>query len=101
MRLTGSLVERIAEAVEMFLDRHGHFFRTRTRHKVAGARRYLRALAQTADCRCESLDAVVEGGGQRHIHHFISGSPAVREPVVARIGQSADRLLGGKPTSAL
>jgi hypothetical protein len=31
------LVERIAVAFEMFLDRHGHFFRTRTRYNVAVA----------------------------------------------------------------
>src|ERR1700722_18718618 len=101
MRLTGSLVERIAEAFEMFLDRHGHFFRTRTRHNVAVARRYLRGLAQAEDCTFESMAAVVEGGCAQQFQHFISCSPWDHEPVVAQIGQDADRLLGGKPTSAL
>ena len=43
-------------AFEMFLDRHGHFFRTRTRHNVAVARRYLRGLAQAEDCTFESME---------------------------------------------
>jgi len=37
------LVERIAVAFEMFLDRHGHFFRTRTRHNVDFRDQYARA----------------------------------------------------------
>src|ERR1700691_2122058 len=85
----------------MFLDRHGHFFRTRTRHNVAVARRYLRGLAQAEDCTFESMAAVVEGGCPQQFQHFISYSPWDHEPVVAQIGQDADRLLGGKPTSAL
>src|ERR1700758_2996703 len=85
----------------MFLDRHGHFFRTRTRHNVAVARRYLRGLAQAEDCAFESMAAVVEGGCPQQFQHFISCSPWDHEPVVAQIGQDADRLLGGKPTSAL
>ena len=94
-------MERIAEAFEMFLDRHGHFFRTRTRHNVAVARRYLRGLAQAEDCTFESMAAVVEGGCAQQFQHFISCSPWDHEPVVAQIGQDADRLLGDKPTSAL
>ena len=88
-------------AFEMLLDRHGHFFRTRTRHNVAVARRYLRGLAQAEDCKFESMAAVVEGGCPQQFQHFISCSPWDHEPVVAQIGQDADRLLGGKPTSAL
>ena len=88
-------------AFEMFLDRHGHFFRTRTRHNVAVARRYLRGLAQAEDCTFESMAAVVEGGCAQQFQHFISCSPWDHEPVVAQIGQDAGRLLGGKPTSAL
>src|ERR1700674_2458907 len=85
----------------MFFDRHGHFFRTRTRHNVAVARRYLRGLAQAEDCTFESMAAVVEGGCAQQFQHFISCSLWDHEPVVAQIGQDADRLLGGKPTSAL
>ena len=44
-------------AFEMFLDRHGHFFRTRTRHNVAVARRYLRGLAQAED----TVEKLAEG----------------------------------------
>src|ERR1700722_16033505 len=80
----------------MFLDRHGHFFRTRTRHNVAVARRYLRGLAQAEDCTFESMAAVVEGGCPQLFQHFISCSPWDHEPVVAQSGQDADRLLGGK-----
>src|ERR1700689_2488984 len=49
----------------------------------------------------ESMAAVVEGGCPQQFQHFISCSPWDHEPVVAQIGQDADRLLGGKPTSAL
>src|SRR5271163_1494728 len=99
--LTGSLMEGIAAAFEAFLDRHGHFFRTRTRNNVAVARRYLRGLAQAEDCTFESMATVVEDGCPQQFQHFISNSPWDHEPVVAQIGQDADRLLGGKPTDAL
>src|SRR5271155_248521 len=99
--LTGSLVERIAVAFEAFLDRHGHFFRPRTRHNVAVARRYLRGLAQAEDCPFESMAAVVENGCAQRFQHFISESPWDHEPVVAQIARDADALLGGKPDSAL
>jgi SRSO17 transposase len=95
------LVEGIAAAFEAFLDRHGHFFRTRTRNNVAVARRYLRGLAQAEDCTFESMATVVEDGCPQQFQHFISNSPWDHEPVVAQIGWDADRLLGGKPTSAL
>src|SRR5271157_2638570 len=85
----------------MFLDRHGHFFRTRTRHNVAVARRYLRGLAQAEDCTFESMAAVVEGGCPQQFQHFISCSPWDHQPVVAQIGRDADRLLGDKPSSSL
>ena len=94
-------MEGIAAAFEAFQDRHGHFFRTRTRQNAAVARRYLRGLAQAEDCTFESMAAVVEGGCAQQFQHFISNSPWDHEPVVAQIGADADRLLGGKPTSAL
>src|SRR5271155_4723422 len=94
-------MEGIAAAFEAFLDRHGHFFRTRTRNNVAVARRYLRGLAQAEDCTFESMATVVEDGCPQQFQHFISNSPWDHEPVVAQIGWDADRLLGGKPTSAL
>jgi hypothetical protein len=56
------LVEGIAAAFEAFQDRHGHFFRTRTRHNAAVARRYLCGLAQAEDCTFESMATVVEDG---------------------------------------
>src|SRR6202451_805670 len=77
------------------------FLSHRTRHNVAVARRYLRGLAQAEDCTFESMAAVVEGGCPQQFQHFISCSPWDHEPVVAQTGQDADRLLGGKPTSAL
>ena len=94
-------MEEIAAAFEAFQDRHGHFFRTRTRHNAAVARRYLRGLAQAEECTFESMAAVVEDGCAQQFQHFISNSPWDHEPVVAQIGADADRLLGGKPTSAL
>ena len=95
------MVEEIAAAFAAFIDRHRHFFRTRTRDNAAVARRYLRGLAQAEDCTFESMAAVVEGGCAQQFQHFISESPWDHEPVVAQIGRDADALLGGKRTSAL
>ena len=47
------------------------------------------------------MAAVVEDGCPQQFQHFISNSLWDHEPVVAQIGADADRLLGGKPTSAL
>ena len=95
------MVDGIAEAFGTFLDRHGQFFRTRTRDSAAVARRYLCGLAQSEDCTFESMAAVVDAGCAQQFQHFISNSPWDHEPVVAQIGEDADRLLGGKPTSSL
>jgi SRSO17 transposase len=79
------LVEEIAAAFGAFLNRHGHFFRTRTRDNATVARRYLRGLAQAEYCTFESMAAVVEGGCAQQFQHFISNSPWGHEPVVAQI----------------
>src|SRR4051812_7110250 len=47
------------------------------------------------------MATVVEQGWGQQFQHFISNSPWRDEPVVEQIGRDADRLLGGKPTSAL
>ena len=94
-------MEGIASAFEAFQDRHGHFFRTRTRYNAAVARRHLRGLAQAEDCTFEAMAAVVEGGCAQQFQHFISNSPWDHEPVIAQISRDADRLLGGKPDSCL
>ena len=83
------------------IDRYGAFFRTRGRDNAPVARRYLQGLAQAAEATFASMAVVVEQGCAQQFQHFISNSPWRHEPVVAQIGQDADRLLGGKPTSAL
>ena len=83
------------------IDRYGPFFRTRARDNAAVAGRYLHGLAQAAEATFASMAAVVEQGCAQQFQHFISNSPWRHEPVVAQIGQDADRLLGGKPTSGL
>jgi len=83
------------------IDRYGAFFRTRGRDNAPVARRYLQGLAQAAEATFASMAAVVDQGCAQQFQHFISNSPWRHEPVVAQIGQDADRLLGGKPTSAL
>jgi SRSO17 transposase len=65
------------------------------------ARRYLSGLAQAAEATFASMATVVEQGCAQQFQHFISNSPWRHEPVVAQIGQDADRLPGGKPTSCL
>ena len=44
---------------------------------------------------------MVEDGCEQRFQHFISNAPWRHEPVIAQIGRDADRLLGGKPDSAL
>jgi SRSO17 transposase len=47
------------------------------------------------------MAAVVEDSCEQQFQHFISNAPWRHEPVIAQIGRDADRLLGGKPDSAL
>jgi SRSO17 transposase len=91
----------MAEAFVALQTRYSRFFRTRTGTCAAVAARYLCGLAQAEACTFASMAAVVEGGCPQQFRHFISNSPWDHAPVVAQIGQDADRLLGGKPTSSL
>jgi SRSO17 transposase len=94
-------VDAIAEAFATLSSRYGRFFRTCTRDSAPVAGRYLNGLAQAEACTFASMAAVVEGGCAQQFQHFISNSPWNHEPVVAQIGQDADQLVGGKPTSSL
>jgi SRSO17 transposase len=47
------------------------------------------------------MAAVVEDGCAQQFQHFISHAPWRHEPVIEQIARDADRLLGGKPDSAL
>jgi SRSO17 transposase len=47
------------------------------------------------------MAAVVEDGCEQQFQHFISNAPWRHEPVIEQIARDADRLLGGKPGSAL
>src|SRR5664279_4533970 len=91
----------IADAFAIFIDRYCHFFRTRTRASAAVAGRYLRGLAQAADCTFAAMANVVDESCAQQFQHFISNSPWDHEPVLAQLSRDADRLLGGKPTSVL
>jgi len=100
-RQAGSLVEAIADAFVTFISRYGEFFRTRTRASAAVAARYLRGLAQAENCTFAAMATVVDDSCAQQFQHFISNSPWDHKPVLAQIGQDADRLLGGKPSSCL
>jgi hypothetical protein len=65
------------------------------------AQRYLNGLAQADEATFAAMAAVVEDGCEQQFQHFISSAPWRHEPVVERIARDADRLPGGKPTSAL
>jgi SRSO17 transposase len=91
----------MADAFVVFIARYCRFFRSRTRDSADVAGRYLRGLAQAADCTFASMASVVDASCAHQFQHFISNSPWDHEPVLAQISQDADRLLGGKPTSAL
>jgi SRSO17 transposase len=95
------LVEGIAGAFASFADRYRRLFRTKTRDCAAAAVRYLHGLAQAEDCTFAAMATVVDKGCAQQFQHFISNSPWDHEAVAAQIGQDADRLLGGKPTSSL
>jgi SRSO17 transposase len=95
------LVDGIADAFAALSSRYGGFFHTRTRDSAPVAGRYLHGLAQAEEGTFAAMAAVVEGGCPQQFQHFISNSPWDHEAVVAQIGQDADRLLGGKPTSSL
>ena len=95
------MIEEVATAFAGFRERYGGFFQTRSRDSAAVAGRYLSGLAQAQDCTFASMAAVVDLGCAQQFQHFISNSPWQHDAVVAQIGQDADRLLGGKPTSCL
>jgi SRSO17 transposase len=65
------------------------------------AKRYLHGLAQAEAATFAAMAAVVEDGCEQQFQHFISNAPWRHEPVIEQIGRDADRLLGGKPGSAL
>jgi SRSO17 transposase len=65
------------------------------------AQRYLHGLAQSEAATFAAMAAVVEDGCEQQFQHFISNAPWRHEPVIAQIARDADRLLGGKPDSAL
>jgi len=65
------------------------------------AQRCLHGLAQAEAATFAAMAAVVEDGCEQPFQHFISHAPWRHEPLNAQIGRDADRLLGGKPDSAL
>ena len=77
------------------------FFRSRGHDNAPVAQRYLHGLAQAETATFAAMAAVVEEGCEQQFQHFISNAPWRHEPVIAQIGRDADRLLGGKPDSAL
>ena len=68
---------------------------------AAVAQRDLHGLAQAEAATFAAMAAVVEDGCEQPFQHFISNAPWRHEPVIEQIGRDADRLLGGKPGSAL
>lgn len=85
----------MADAFAIFISRYGQFFRTKTRDNAVVATRYLRGLAQAENCTFASMATVVDDSCAQQY------SPWDHKPVLAQIGQDADRLLGGKLSSCL
>jgi len=94
-------VDRVAAAFAGFIGRYGPFFRSRGHDNAPVAQRYLHGLAQAEAATFAAMAAVVEDGCEQQFQHFISNAPWRHEPVIAQIARDADRLLGGKPDSAL
>jgi SRSO17 transposase len=65
------------------------------------AQRYLHGLAQAQAATFAAMAAVVEDGCEQQFQPFISNAPWRHDPVIAQIARDADRLLGGRPGSAL
>jgi SRSO17 transposase len=91
----------MAEAFAGFIDRYGGFFRSRGHDNAPVAQRYLHGLAQAETATFAAMAAVVEDGCAQQFQHFISNARWRHEPVIDQISRDADRLLGGKPDSAL
>ena len=94
-------MDRVAAAFASFIGRYGPFFRTRGHDNAPVAQRYLHGLAQAEAATFAAMAGVVEDGCKQQFQHFISNAPWRHEPVSAQIAGDADRLLGGKPGSAL
>ncbi|MFL5283756.1 MAG: transposase [Rhodopila sp.] len=77
------------------------FFRSRGHDNAPVAKRYLHGLAQAEAATLAAMAAVVEDDCTQQFQPFISNAPWRHEPVIAQIGCDTDRLLGGKPNSAL
>ena len=84
-----------------FIERYGAFFRSRGHDNTPVAQRYLHGLAQAEAATFAAMAAVVEDGCAQQFQPFISHAPWRHEPVIDQIGRDAERLLGGKPDSAL
>jgi SRSO17 transposase len=84
-----------------FIERYGAFFRSRGHDNTPVAQRYLHGLTQAKAATFAAMAVVVEDGCAQQFQHFISNAPWRHEPVIDQIGRDADRLLGGKPDSAL
>src|SRR3954452_9125346 len=83
------------------IERYGVFFRSRGHDNAPVAKRYLHGLAQAEAAPFAAMAAVVEHGCEQQFQPFISNAPWRDEPGIAQIARDADRLLGGKPGSAL
>jgi SRSO17 transposase len=88
-------------AFKTFKTRFGILFQAGTRDNSPVAERYLHGLMQAEHCTFAEMAEVVENGCEQQFQHFISNSPWKHEPVLTKIAQDADRLLGGKPSSCL
>src|SRR6201997_1307377 len=77
------------------------FFRSRGHDNALVAKRYLHGLAQAETATFAAMAAVVEDGCEQQFQLSTSTARWRHEPVIDQIGRDADRLLGGKPDSAL
>jgi SRSO17 transposase len=98
---TTSLIKGVAVAFTTFKTSFGGLFKSGTRDSAPVAERYLNGLLQAERCNFAEMAAVVEDGCEQQFQHFITNSPWKHRPVLDKLAEAADRLVGGKPTSCL
>ena len=86
---------------EMFSSRYGEFFYTTT-HDVSGvASQYFQGLFQSSKKNMERMEEVVPDSDHQSLHHFLSNSGWDEKPLLVKISNDGNHLLGERSNSCL
>jgi SRSO17 transposase len=85
----------------MFSSRYGEFFYTTT-HDVSGvASQYFQGLFQSSKKNMERMEEVVPDSDHQSLHHFLSNSGWDEKPLLVKISNDGNHLLGERSNSCL